>query len=55
MDKAQTVYLLLLVWVGNNQPFVMETPKTLKIRSGCEGGGKGALVQENMSATLRVQ
>lgn len=28
------------------------TPCTLKIRSGCEGGGKGALVQENMSATL---
>ena len=25
---------------------------TLKIRSGCEGGGKGALVQNDMSATL---
>ena len=25
---------------------------TLKIRSGCEGGGKGALVQEERSATL---
>lgn len=25
---------------------------TLKIRSGCEGGGKGALIQEDMSATL---
>lgn len=25
---------------------------TLKIRSGCEGGGKGALIQENKSATL---
>lgn len=37
---------------GNNQPFVVETPKTLKIRSGCEGGGKGALVQDDMSATL---
>ena len=37
---------------GNNQPFVVETPKTLKIRSGCEGGGKGALLQENKSATL---
>ena len=39
---------------GNNQPFVIkdETPKTLKIRSGCEGGGKGALIQENKSATL---
>ena len=32
---------------GNNQPFVVQadTPKTLKIRSGCEGGGKGALIQ----------
>lgn len=42
---------------GNNQPFVttaieVHTPKTLKIRSGCEGGGKGALIQDNKSATL---
>lgn len=28
------------------------TPKTLKIRSGCEGGGKGALIQDDKSATL---
>ena len=28
------------------------TPYTLKIRSGCAGGGKGALIQENKSATL---
>ena len=28
------------------------TPQTLKIRSGCEGGGKGALVQDNKSSTL---
>lgn len=27
-------------------------PLTLKIRSGCEGGGKGALIQEDQSATL---
>lgn len=27
-------------------------PKTLKIRSGCEGGGKGPLIQDNKSATL---
>lgn len=27
-------------------------PCTLKIRSGCEGGGKGALIQEDKSATL---
>ena len=31
---------------GNNVPLVM------KIRSGCEGGGKGALVQTDKSATL---
>lgn len=37
---------------GNNQPFVVEAPKTMKIRCGCEGGGKGALVQDNLSATL---
>ncbi len=39
---------------GNNQPFVAEpdTPKTLKIRSGCEGGGKGAIIQDDKSATL---
>ena len=37
---------------GNNQPFVVETPYTLKIRSGCNGGGKGALVQTDKSATL---
>lgn len=27
-------------------------PKTLQVRSGKEGGGKGALVQDDMSATL---
>ena len=37
---------------GNNQPFVLQTPKTLKIRSGCEGGGKDALIQDDLSATL---
>ena len=39
---------------GNNQPFVVigEVPKTLKIRSGCEGGGKGPLIQTDKSATL---
>lgn len=31
---------------GNNVPL------TMKVRCGCEGGGKGALVQENKSATL---
>lgn len=27
-------------------------PMTMQIRCGCEGGGKGALIQENKSATL---
>ena len=31
---------------GNNVPLVM------KMRAGCEGGGKGALIQTNKSATL---
>lgn len=51
-DVCQTV-LSTFGTGGNNQPFVVEdTPKTLKIRSGCDGGGKGELIQENMSATL---
>ena len=42
---------------GNNVPLIMTptgplTPKTLKIRSGCDGGGKGALIQDDKSATL---
>ena len=51
IDVAQTV-LSTFGNGGNNQPFVLETPKTLKIRAGCEGGGKGALIQNNKSATL---
>ena len=31
---------------------VEPVPYTLKIRSGCDGGGKGALIQEDKSATL---
>jgi DNA (cytosine-5)-methyltransferase 1 len=39
---------------GGNVPLVMNgtQPQTLKIRSGCEGGGKGALLQNDMSATI---
>ena len=42
---------------GGNVPMVMDTVEnspavTLKIRSGCEGGGKGAIWQEEKSATL---
>ena len=38
-----------------NQPFVVESPvvpATLKIRCGHGNGGRGALIQENKSATL---
>ena len=51
LDVAQTVSSTFGMG-GNNQPFVVETPKTMKIRSGCEGGGKGALIQDDKSATL---
>ena len=43
---------------GGNTPLVMEqmeqytTAKTLKMRGGKDGGGKGALVQDEKSATL---
>ena len=38
---------------GDSLPFLPYcVPYTLKIRSGCEGGGKGALIQEDKSATL---
>ena len=42
---------------GGNVPMVMDASEnspavTLKIRSGCEGGGKGAIWQEEKSATL---
>lgn len=42
---------------GDNLPVVFEStpiqvPMTMQIRCGCEGGGKGALIQTNQSATL---
>ena len=39
---------------GGNVPLIMdaETPKTLKIRAGGGSGGKGALIQDDKSATL---
>jgi DNA (cytosine-5)-methyltransferase 1 len=36
---------------GQGYPAAM-VPYTMKIRSGCEGGGKGALIQEDKRATL---
>ena len=43
--KVQTLFSRMGTG-GNNVPLVM------KIRCGCEGGGKGALIQEDKSATL---
>ena len=41
---------------GNNQPFVVNTPKTLKVRCGKDRpgatGGRGPLVQDNLSGTI---
>lgn len=51
LDVSQTI-LSTFGTGGNNQPFVVQTPKTMKIRCGCEGGGKGALVQDDLSATI---
>ncbi len=44
-NKVQTL-TSRMVTGGNNVPLVM------KIRCGCEGGGKGALIQRDKSATL---
>lgn len=44
MDKTAT----LRAQMGGHPPIVY----TLKIRGGCEGGGKGALIQKDKSATL---
>ena len=54
IEKTDTVQTLTsrMGTGGMNVPLLMDAPKTLKIRSGCEGGGKGALIQEDKSATL---
>lgn len=48
LDESETIQTLTsrMGTGGGNVPLVM------KIRSGCEGGGKGPLIQENKSATL---
>ena len=54
LDVAQTVSATYGTG-GNNQPFVVESsvvPAALKIRCGHGNGGRGALIQENKSATL---
>lgn len=39
---------------GTHSGPTVAVPYTLKIRSGCEGGGKGALVQTDKSATIKT-
>ena len=51
-DKSATLGVNCGVSTGRNGVIV---PYTLKIRSGCEGGGKGALIQTDKSATLSTQ
>jgi DNA (cytosine-5)-methyltransferase 1 len=57
-DKAATLSANSCITNSRNGPYVIEkydregTCYTLKIRSGCEGEGKGALIQEDKSATL---
>ncbi len=49
---SKTVSPTLKASSSGLQSPVAAIPYTLKIRSGCEGGGKGALIQEDKSATL---
>lgn len=37
---------------GTNQVPTIMTPKTMVVRCGCDGGGKGALIQDDVSMTL---
>lgn len=44
--------LMATDYKGTQCVFEGNKPKTMKIRCGCEGGGKGVLIQNNQSATL---
>ena len=37
---------------GNNVPILLETPKCMRERAGCPGGGKGPLIQDDVAGTL---
>lgn len=49
---SKEVSPILKAGASGLQAPVVAIPYTLKIHSGCEGGGKGALIQEDKSATL---
>ena len=50
-DKSSTLGVNCGMSTGRNG-VLEQVPYLLKIRSGCEGGGKGALIQKDKSATL---
>ena len=51
-DLLLTAIHGMIEWWHQNQAGGGAAAYTMKIRGGCEGGGKGALVQEELSATL---
>lgn len=51
-DLLLTAIHGMIEWWHRNPAGGGSAAYTMKIRGGCEGGGKGALVQEELSATL---
>lgn len=51
-DLLLTAIHGMIEWWHRGQRGGQHGAYTVKIRSGCEGGGKGALVQKELSATL---
>lgn len=51
-DLLLTAIHGMIEWWHQNPAGGQRGAYTMKIRSGCDGGGKGALVQEELSATL---
>lgn len=51
-DLLTTAIAGMKEWYRQNSPGGENLAYTLKIRQGCDGGGKGALIQTELSATL---
>lgn len=51
-DLLTTAIAGMKEWYRQNSPGGGNPAYTLKIRQGCDGGGKGALIQTELSATL---
>lgn len=47
-----TVCSTLRAEMGDNQPAILKVAHTFKVRSGCEGGGKGYLGQDDKAFTI---